>query len=316
MGRAATHSIAITENGTPDVVTALSVESMNLPANVELTEDNSGALYDTLIGVKSVKPEMTFTTKSIAKMLKLFGINGGCFGASPALKRVDQFYEGKRTCGNPSAPNISFGANKGLYYLDTLTFPRGEEATISAKCDLMSSDGTTAPVSMTNPATLPTTVNVDSYVVGPPKIADITFNEGTGGSLRFGVQKDEDQVGWGSVYVTDGGIIKVRPELTIDNADLALLDGSGIPLNGMDAVHAETQLSFRKKKNRAAFEPDDSAVHFVMTLSGYFFFDVIAGGQGRAAGSNSLRLRAAKESTTAPIVLTFAVAYGNPPVEP
>lgn len=312
MGRGATHSIAITENGTPDVVTALSVDSMNLAANVELTEDNSGSLYDELIGLKSVKPEMTFQTRSVARALQLLGLNGGCLGPSPALKRVDQFFEGKKTCGNPSAPNLSFGSNKGVYYLDTLNFPRGEEATVTGKIDLMSSDGTTAPCSMTNPATLPTTVNVDSYVVGPPKIANITFNEATGGSLRFGVQKDEDQVGWGSVYVTDGGIIKVRPELTIENADLALLDGSGIPLNGKDAVHAQTQISFRKKKNRAAFELDATTVHFVLTLSGYFFFDVIASGQGRSAGSNSLRLRAVKESSTAPIVMTFGVAYGNP----
>lgn len=312
MAKYGAHSFSIVEDGTPDVTTTLSVTQMSLPAGVSLTEDESGATYDSLIGLREVAPVMNVTTKSVAKALELFGLNGGCLGKTPLLiQDLIQYWEPKTSCGGTAGTNLSYTASAGYYRLGQLSASRGQDATVTLICDLLSSNGVLAPVVQAQSVTLPTAINTDTFVLGPPKVADITFNEATSVTIDFGVQLTAKEAGWGSIYPTDIGLLKVRPEIRIENADLDLLKAAGVPLDSKDAVHAETLIAFRKKENRGAFVADATTEHFSLTASGMFYFDTIANGSGAQQANNTLVLKTAKESTTAPIVFSFDEAYAG-----
>lgn len=312
MAKYGSHSFQITENGSPDVLTAIHVDSMSIPGNVSLTEDQSGAIFDSLIGLQSIQPVMQVTTRSIAVVLEKLGMIGGCLGALPlTVKTFEQFYEPKTSCGGTAGTNLSFTAASGLYYLGSLTASKGQEATLSFTCDLLSSDGSVAPVVMGAGVTLPTTINTDSFALGEPTIADLAFPESTQLTVNFNSSTTQKTPGWGSIFPVEVGMEKVRPEIRIENADLDLLKAAGVPLTAREALHAETTLPFRKKLNRGTFVADATQEHFSATASGLLYFDTIANASGNSEGSNTLVLKTAKEGSTAPVVFSFDEAYAG-----
>lgn len=311
MAKSGTHSFAFVEPGTPDVETAITVDSLGLPANIQLTEDESGAVFDTLIGLQSISPVMSITTKSVSEALQKIGLQGGCLKSDGTLKELIQYYESKVSCGSTAGVNLGYKAAAGYYRLGTLTASRGQEATLTIDVDTLSGDGAVAPIVQVTGATLPTTINTDSFSLGIPQVAGLSFPEATQVTLNFGVTLTDKPPGWGSIYPTDVGLQKVRPEIRIENADLDMLKAAGVPLDSKEATHANTILPFRKKKNRGAFVDDATAEHFSITASGLFYFDTIASGSGNSNASNTLVLRAVKESATAPIVFSFDEVYAG-----
>lgn len=312
MAKYGSHSLEITDTSGTPVKTAIHVDSMAIPANVTLTEDQSGDVFDSLIGLQSIMPNMTCTTRSVAAVLELLGFQGGCLGADPLpLAKFEQFFTEKTSCGGSAGSDIAFSATRGLYYLNQMTANRGQEATLDFTLETLSTDGSTAPVTMTESATLPSPINTDTFVLGAPQIAGLSFPEATAAAISFNSSTTDKQPGWGSIYPTEVGIEKVRPDLRIDGVDLARLKSAGVPLDSKEATHANTLLPFRKKKNRGAFVADATAEHFSLTLSGMFYFDTIASASGNSTASNSLVLRAAREGSTAPIVASFDEVYAG-----
>ena len=312
MAKYGSHSFAITDTAGTPVMTAFHVDSMAIPANVSLTEDQSGDIFDSLIGLQSIMPNMTCTTRSVAEALSLLGFQGGCLGADPLpLAKFEQFFRPKTSCGGTGGTNLGFAATRGLYYLNTLTANRGQEATLSFTLETLSTDGSAAPVAMTESATLPTSLNTDTFVPGDPQIAGLSFPEATAVTINFNSTTTDKQPGWGSIYPTEVGIEKVRPDLRIDGVDLARLKAAGVPIDSKEATHANTLIPFRKKKNRSAFVADATQEHFSLTMSGLFYFDTIASASGNGTATNSLMLKAAREGSTAPIVASFDEAYAG-----
>jgi hypothetical protein len=307
------HSVRLQTGATSLVL--LPTTASSIPANASVLQDDSGSIYDKYTSIASVSPTPQFTTKEIAAALQVLGVGGLCLSASGALRKVEQFFEAKSPCNQTALPNISFDTVAGLLKPVSLSASRGESATLSMELDSLSGNGTTAPVVLTESVTLPTNgdanttpTEVGEFVLNSVQVAGITLADTQSAELAYGVEVADKEPALGSVFPTTATRVKVRPTLTLGGTTLNRLKDAGVPLLGKSALHADTKLWFRKRKNRAALEDLATTVHFSITLSGLLLFDTIASGSGSARASNSLRLTCIQEGSTAPLVYTFGVA--------
>lgn len=168
------------------------------------------------------QPIATFSTTAIARALAEAGISAAAIGTDPAT--ADLYYQqaapgGTRlTGGNSTRVRIS----KGMLTPRTIDAQDRQIATISYELGAISTDGTTAPLTIAASQTMPTLLAADqAFTVGPASINGTSLGGVQSLSIDFGLQLMIVS-GGGEAYPTFIGIATRQPTIRVRTLDVDL----------------------------------------------------------------------------------------------
>jgi hypothetical protein len=307
------HSVVIHTTDTGTAV-GFSMSQGGIPLNTVTASDDSGSFFDQSRSMVSQSPVPNWTTKSIGAALAATTPFGNCIRTDGTRPGVDMYWEQKSSCKSGAAAlgsnaHARYRFTTGLMVPISLTGNRGADCELSYEINALS-DGTNAPVAGIYNAALPASLDLSQYVIGAVKIANLLITDCRTLNLNFGIERGESLPQLGGIWPTSIAANKARPVLTFSGTDIKLLDDStGIPLTGKTAIHADTIIYFRKRKNRGALEAAASTVHLKLTMSGLAVIDSAVSGSGTAPSEISGRVEAVYDGTNAVLVPTYNVAF-------
>jgi hypothetical protein len=306
-------SLTVVETG--PVTTHLGLNNVDYPTNAEVSGNDSGSLYEEFQAVTGFAPVANFTTKSIAELIGMIGLNGQCVGATKAITQVDVVSRKLETCQTAlgATPHMRDRVTTGLLRLGTLNADRGQDATISGILDTFT-DGTNAPVARTDGVAMPTPLTVERFTLGLCAIAGVTYPEVEGVSLDFNVAISEKTPALGAIWPESAGVLTVRPVLTLRGRDLAKVTTALLAFTSNEAAHANTVFQLIRRKNAGAFESFASAVHMRFTMAGLIVPENLVSASANQRATHSIRLAGALDaSSNAPVLFNLAIAYDTTP---
>lgn len=316
MGEYAAGVIRIYDNTTPTPLQTVigALVSQDVSANAELTADDGGSLYDKSLSITQLAPTASLSSKAIAAILGIIGLDGQCVGAGQLVTRVDVIARALKDCKTTlsGTPHYQLACQAGLLRLGSLTANRGEDATITVLLDALT-DGTNAPLVETDGVAMPSNILAAQYTLGVCSIGGVTFDDIDGVSIDFGVNTSGKTPALASIYPDTIGVESVRPKLTLRGRSINKMKAAAIPLTGKAAAHANTKVQLVKRANQGAFVANGTAQHITLTFYGMVVPDQVLSASGKNRASNSLMLQAADDGTNAPIVISTSATYNPTP---
>jgi hypothetical protein len=293
------------------------IRAMGMPMGTEVTQDDNGQIYDSFTGINLQAPTPRFTTTALGLAVATIPQTGICINTDGTRPGIKFYGEAKPDCqsGEPaSGGHLSYLMDAGLIVPTTLTATRREAARISFELDAITPDGVNAPFAADYSETLPTGLNIDEYILGAMRIANIVWSDARSLNLNFNVTRLEKEAALGGIWPDRASRTKARPEATITGRDPTKLDDTtGIPFVGKPGTHTDTILYFRKRKNAAALEDVASPVHLKLTMSGMAYFDNPFEASGSGAAETTVMFKGIHDGTNVPLIWTPGVAYDPTP---
>ncbi len=304
------HSVVLGTSGA-DVV--MSANSSALSLNNEIVTDSSGADVILAASIGMQKPVLNFTTDSIGVFLSSISTSGSCLTSTGALQSVTQYLQKKTTCPGDTIPSNGHASRiitDGFVQPLELTSTRGETATIG--CDVNAlSDGTNAPVTFDDEAILPTGVDTSQYVLGAVRAGNVVFGDLRSVNAAFGITLGEIVLGLASVWPEDIPILSIDPRWTITGRDVRKVGSGAVPAVGQEATQANTEIWYRKRKNKSTLEDVTAPVHIKVMISGLLYCTQSGEGSGRSDGSTTFEVQSVWDGTNNPMTVQTGIAY-NP----
>jgi hypothetical protein len=299
---------------TGPVTTHLGLTNVNFPTNAEVSGNDSGAKYEEFQSITGFAPVATLTTKAIAKMLGMVGLDGTCVGTGKPITQVDVISRKLETCQTAlgSTPHIRDRVTTGLLRLGTLTAPRGGDATITSILDTFT-DGTNGPVARTDGVAMPTPIFTERFTLGQLAIAGVVYPDVDSVSIDFNVSISDKTPALGFVWPDSAGVLTVRPVLTLQGRDLSKVTAALMAFSANDAAHANTKIQLIRRLKGGIFAPFGNTVHIAITMAGLVVPDDLVSASANQRANHTLRLLGHDDGTNAPLMFSVAVAYDTTP---
>lgn len=308
--------LKIDVDGTTNPVWIPGVSQQNLSLNTELSaEATAGSPYPQAVYVRSIKPEFTFTSYCIDKVLGVIGLSGlalrseglGKTGLSIYLLKADS------DCGRIDAGSVHsvITATGGCGFLSRISANAGEDVTADVRFMLLSEDGVAAAITRSEGVPAPASVAESRFGLGPLTVGGNTISSLTQLSVDFGVNAEALTVD-SAVTPTDLHLESIAP--TIEGTTLQTEKfGSGagqIPIGGLEAAVANSALYFRKRSAGVnAYVDNATAEHIKLQPTGLFSWVDPVSSSGNRPMESSFRITTAMASDgTHPIVLSVDAA--------
>lgn len=290
--------------------TAMNLTSLDFPTGAEVSGDGAGELYSMQQSLTGFSPVANFTTKNIAALLGFIGLNGQCVGSGKAVTQVDLYERKLETCKDPltATPHLRRRVTTGLLRLGSLSASRGQDATLSAVLDTFT-DGTNAPVAVTDGVALPASIVSTRFTLGVCKIAGVQFTEIDSVELSFNVSITDKSPALGAIWPDSAGVLTVRPVLTLRGRDLSKVETAAIALGANAATHANTVIQLIQRENAASFYNFAGSSHITLTLDGMAVPSNLASSSAGSRSTNEVILAARDDGANAPVVITTGTTY-------
>lgn len=299
---------------TGPVTTHLGLTNVNFPTNAEVSGNDSGAKYEEFQSITGFAPVANFTSKAIAKLLGMVGLDGQCIGSTKPITQVDVISRKLEVCKTAlgSTPHMRDRITTGLIRLGTLTAPRGPDATISGIIDTFT-DGTNGPVARTDGVAMPTPVFAERFTLGQLSIAGVEYPDVDSVSIDFNVSISEKTPALGFIWPDSAGVLTVRPVLTIQGRDLSEVTAALLAFSANDAAHANTKIQLIRRLKGGIFAPFANTVHTAITMAGLVVPDDLVSATANQKATHTIRLMGHDDGTNAPLMFNIAVAYDTTP---
>lgn len=306
--------LTVVESGAPDVTTHLGLTQVDYTTGAEVSGNDSGSLYEEFYAVTGFAPVANLTSKAVAELLGMIGINGVCVGADKPIEQVDVISRKMETCQTAlgSTPHIRDRCTTGLLRLGNLTASRGQDATLSVILDTFT-DGTNGPVARTDGVAMPSPLTVERLTLGQLAIAGVVYPEVESVSIDFGVSISEKTPALGFIWPESAGVLTVRPILTLQGRDLSKVTANLMAFSANEAAHTNTKIQLIRRANAGAFASFASTVHTSITMAGLVVPDNLVSASANSRGTHTLRVMGHFDGTNAPVIVNTAVAYDTTP---
>jgi hypothetical protein len=206
------------------------------------------------------------------------------------------------------ANHRKFAFTRGILAPSRLSVGHREDATIDYQAVVVSTDGSTSPLTITDDIAVPAIVaDGGRFCLGGFKIGTYTLTGVRQMTLDFGI----DMVPEGAdsdIYDTIASVREVNSRFTFRGINTQWLKSTAIPISGKAAVHADTILYLRKRDDAGIFISDATAEHIKMTAAGYAVVQNAFDASGNEAAECDLTLVTRYDGTNLPIVLTLGAA--------
>jgi len=226
------HTIGIVKFGLTAAAAAVKgITNSNFsPGLQRLLLSGSGQIEASHGGIVQVKPELGFSTTAIKTALANLGGADGIAIDSAGATEPFEFWFQKALQGGlkaDGANHVKCAATYGMIIPQTLSMPAGDKATLSYRAVFLSSDGTTAPVTITDSVALDAgQAGADeAYVLGPVTINGTALANVSDVQYEFGLNLWE---GPANPYLQEIAISSRRPKLTVSTNDGATFADWGL----------------------------------------------------------------------------------------
>lgn len=227
-----------------------------------VVEHGDGVAYDQFAAVMFQSPMFSIATKAINNALGLVGLNGLAIAAATDFW-IQKFTDGGvRTTGTNSQKHTF---SKGLVCLRNLSVEDRGVASLGLEGWAVSSDGVTAPLTVTGSAAMTAPTMLDElFTLGPIKINGTAVGGVKSLNIDFGLQVMVES-GDGDVYPSFVTIQAVQPKLTFRTLSVQKALSANI---GQFAAQGATDSVFylRKLAKNGARVADATTEHISFTL--------------------------------------------------
>lgn len=303
------HSISIaddTAGASPVYVPGMLRASTPMNAQI-LTELTGANNMPTHIAFQSIEPVFEFESFAIATLLAEFGQTGRSIASDTYTGLVFTFAK-VDDCGQIASGSVhrTLTIGKGCALPTRLTCDNRGDARMTVQVYALSDDGSTAPVTISDTAALPTISIADlRWTLGPVDIGGVTFSDYNRFDLDFGNSATVEAVE-SAIYGTHFSERREQPMLMIGGIDPTWFAAAGIPVAGLLATHANTSVYLKKRGQTAShFVADGTAEHVKITLYGLANIQNAINASSPRIGEVELRVTAAKDASgNAPLGIT------------
>jgi hypothetical protein len=214
----------------------------------EPTSDEIYARFQSLVAQKMT---VDFTTLAVSSALTACGLTGVSLGTSALT-----FHAQKHTSGGSRAGESShrkYACATGLLVPTRLTCDHQGDASLSYAATLISSDGSTTPVTITEDQTLPAGIDDDErFTLGDVTIEEEVLTSVKSLDIDFGIEVVSEGAG-SDILDTFVSIQAIQPTLRLTGIDPLWLKSDAVPITGLNATHANTSIVLRKRSDGGGF---------------------------------------------------------------
>lgn len=283
------------------VIGGIQSSNLNIGSNV-MADGASGEVYARHQSLTAQNPSMSFTTTSIAAALAkmtLLGLDIGALAAKLTAYVQSHAEGGTRTAGST---HRKFTISDGIVVPRRISCSHQGDATLSSDV-VITYDGSNDPVIIADSTALPAGVtDAERFTIGPVIIEDVTFNEVKSIDIDFGLDVRTEGAD-SDIWPTFHSVVSVSPIITLRGINSTWFAAASVPLEGLDATHANTTIYLRKRADGGTFTADATAEHIVFTAAGLCVVDDGFSGSGQEPGEVSIVLHCKYDGTNAPITV-------------
>lgn len=297
------HIVRVHPDGASSAVDFGAITSFSAPLGIQLlNEVTAGSPYAGQVNIQSADPRFTFSTRDIRKAIATFGFLGlRIAGATNpgVVAYAAQLDNGVIRSGNN---HRSMRMRSGRAFLRRISVSNREDA--QADCEVMSLyDGANLPVIPADGVSLPVVPSDPArYTISSVTIAGINIPCVQSIDIDNGLNITMDSCS-SNPYNEHLSIESVQPTITIRTLNAALFKAAGgIPLTGLNGVHADTIINLRKRSASSIFVDDAEGEHIVITAAGMLTIDDAFNASNNRRGEITFRLTCKFDGTNTPII--------------
>jgi len=170
-------------------------------------------------GIRGQKPDITFTSTSVAAILNLIKAGGSNYCLDLSAGNVDLLYIKGKNLGIREAIGSSVHARlrvaRGFLYWTTIAATHQQDATIA--CRLVACfDGTNNPIVPAGSVAVSGTPTADSfYTLGPVAVNGAPLYDEQGMTLNSGIEAEEAGAA-GEIWASYVGVKTISPTMSVD----------------------------------------------------------------------------------------------------
>jgi len=268
-------------------------------------EANSGEIYSRFLALYSQRQAPGFTTNALRTALTACGASGADVASmSGGMCLYAQKHADGSTRTSGSA-HRKYAFTKGILAPRQLTVSHRGDAELTYEAVVVSADGTTNPLTITDSSALPT-VPADGgrFSLGPLAIGGVTLTGYRQLTIDFGIDVIPEGSD-GEIWDTFASIRAIATRLTFRGIDTQWLKSTNVPTNGLACAHADTELYLRKRAVGATFVADGIAEHIKITACGMATVDSAMDASGSDAAECTVTLATRYDGTNAPLIITL-----------
>lgn len=275
-----------------------------------VAEAVAGSQYALHASINEIKTGFTFQTHSLKQAIDAVGFAGLSLLSStnPGLELYEMLYtdQGQLAAGSV---HRKLAIRNGRLVIRRLSCQHRQDASLELEAFAISSDGVTAPLTITGSVASPgTATDPARHTLGDIQLASV--NMGCVQSLEIDFGINIDTLGCNSnIYDTQVDVPSILPNVMVTTKKVDVFDSSGIPLIGKEATQANTYIKLRKRvKNTGSFVADATAEHILINSAGIVEVTTPFDGQAMEDATAQVKLHALFDGTNAPIVINTASA--------
>lgn len=304
------HTVKLHTDALGSAVNLADVLSHDHKLDPELrAEVTAGNVSPTHVAFVGRKPMFSFATYAIKQALDTLGVTG--IGIhSTTNPGVVAYLQKINDDGIPeSSGHRSLTYGLGVVVPKTLSCDHQGDYRLTVDVVVIG-DGTNAPVTISDSATLPTISQAAlRWTLGPATIAGVALSKYSGVEIDFG---NDAQVR-GSMSYLDPTHVEQKthsPKITITGIDPTWFSGTNIPVGGKAVANAADKLFLRKRtQDGDSFVATGTAEHIKLTLAGLAAVGQVGRAEMQRTTETTLVITLAKDSSgNNPIVLDTAAA--------
>lgn len=290
---------AVDVNGT--LIDGITNQSVGLGVQKAINR-NDGSPHPRFAGVLSQKPTISVTTKAIAKALGVLGNHGAAISANVTLFFYKTAENGLRASGSS---HLKLVIAAGLVVPRVLRASQDQEAELTFEIFPISSDGSTAPIAITDSQALAGTPNsAEKFTLGPAKFNG-TNCQPQSLEIDFGLNV-ETKSHSGFVFPVRAHVATTEPMVKATSLDMSLLATLG--LSGAAQGSTDSVFYVRKLSEGGTRVADGTTQHVSITVDEGIINPMQAGaGEGQDA-SLDIELAVTYDGSNDPLVLSTSAA--------
>ena len=282
------------------------VSEHSFGAGITVTgEPKDGAVHPEFNSVTAGSPTASFTTHAVATGLGLVPPDGlkldpsGAVGLVLYLEQHDQ--GGTRAA---AASHRALTIANGVLLPRSLSIPHQGQASMSFEAMATSADGAAAAATLAEGVTLPARpADNQRFTIHSVSVGGVALTGVRNVEVDFGVSAVREAAD-SDVYPTFVSVRQAAPQINIDGIDPEWFrTTSGVPLIGLNATHAGTEIVLRKRAKGGTFVADSVAEHIRIRSAGVVTVDESFAASGADAAGTSVSIATRKDDSNVPLLI-------------
>lgn len=295
------------EDTVPVVIPGIVGGQVRLNSEVR-AEATDGSLYARHVAMHAQAPDAEFQTVDLVTALTNIALAGLDLASLATGFNVYAYKHAKGAGRASGASHREYQFKDGIIVPTRLTCDHQGDAVLTYQL-FATYDGTNAPVVVTDSHAVPSAGAASRFSLGRITIGAVVLSQVKSVEIDFGNSVSVEGAD-SDVWPTHASIDTTLPTVTLRGINVEYLKAANVPIQGLAATHANTEILFRKRSITAdGYVAAGTAEHLRITAAGMAVVDDAFNAQPPGAAESSVMLTTTYDGTNAPLVITAGSSY-------